>query len=190
MLSGINFVQNQLSAASGDFARTSDSWANQVRILKLQIDSLKATIGQGLINLFTPIIKVVNTLIGKLATLANAFKAFTELITGKKSQGSSAGGQIAEMGAAAVSAGSGMEGAAASADDLAGSSKKAGQAARKAAKEMRALMGFDQINRLDDGPEDGNSDFTGGSGAGNTGIGGSTVDFGSLSRGRDNNRPG
>lgn len=177
------FVQNQLSAASGDFARTSDSWANQVRILKLQIDSLKATIGQGLINLFTPIIKVVNTLIGKMAILANAFKAFTELITEKKSQGSSAGGQIAEMGSAAVGAGDGMEGAAASADNLAGSSKKAGQAARKAAKEMRALMGFDQINRLDDGPEDGNSDFTGGSGAGNTGIGGSAVDFGSLSRG-------
>lgn len=80
------FVQSQLSAASGDFARTSDSWANQVRILKLQLDSLKATIGQGLINLFTPIIKVVNTLIGKLATLANAFKAFTELITGKKTE--------------------------------------------------------------------------------------------------------
>lgn len=177
------FVQNQLSAASGDFARTSDSWANQVRILKLQIDSLKATIGQGLINLFTPIIKVVNTLIGKLATLANAFKAFTELITGKKSQGSSAGGQIAEMGSAAVSAGSGMEGAATSADNLAGSSKKAGQAARKAAKEMRALMGFDQINRLDDSSEDSNSDSLGASGAGNTGIGGNTVDFGSLSRG-------
>ena len=78
------FIQDQLSAASGDFARTSGSWANQIRILKLQIDSLKATIGQGLINLFTPIIKVVNTLIGKLTTLANAFKAFTELITGKK----------------------------------------------------------------------------------------------------------
>lgn len=50
------FVQQQLSAASGDFARTSGSWANQVRVLKLQIDSLKASIGQGLINLFTPII--------------------------------------------------------------------------------------------------------------------------------------
>lgn len=177
------FVQNQLSAASGDFARTSGSWANQVRILKLQIDSLKATIGQGLINLFTPIIKVVNTVIGKLATLANAFKAFTELITGKKSQGSSAGGQIAEMGSAAVSAGSGMEGAAASADDLAGSSKKAGQAARKAAKEMRALMGFDQINRLDDSSEDNDSDSLGTSGAENTGISGNAVDFGSLSQG-------
>lgn len=177
------FVQNQLSAASGDFARTSGSWANQVRILKLQIDSLKATIGQGLINLFTPIIKVVNTVIGKLATLANAFKAFTELITGKKSQGSSAGRQIAEMGSAAVSTGSGMEGAAASADDLAGSSKKAGQAARKAAKEMRALMGFDQINRLDDSSEDNDSDSLGTSGAENTGISGNTVDFGSLSQG-------
>lgn len=180
------FVQNQLSAASGDFARTSGSWANQVRILKLQIDSLKATIGQGLINLFTPIIKVVNTVIGKLATLANAFKAFTELITGKKSQGSSAGGQIAEMGSAAVSAGSGMEGAAASADDLAGSSKKAGQAARKAAKEMRALMGFDQINRLDDNSSsdtgDTSSPSTGGSAG--AGIGGSSVDFGSLAQGK------
>lgn len=177
------FVQNQLSAASGDFARTSGSWANQVRILKLQLDSLKATIGQGLINLFTPIIKVVNTLIGKLATLANAFKAFTELITGKKSQGSSAGGQIAEIGSAAVSAEAGMEGAAASADNLTGSSKKAGQAARKAAKEMRALMGFDQINRLDDNSSNDTGDTSLPSTGGSSGIGGSAVDFGNLAQG-------
>lgn len=43
------FVQQQLSATSGDFIRTSDSWANQVRILKLQIDSLKATLDRGLL---------------------------------------------------------------------------------------------------------------------------------------------
>ena len=30
------FVQKQLSAASGDFIRTSDSWANQVRVMQLQ----------------------------------------------------------------------------------------------------------------------------------------------------------
>ena len=70
-----SFVQNQLAAAQGDFARTSGSWANQVRILTLQFDSLKATIGQGLINLFTPVIRVINTVIGKLITLANAFKS-------------------------------------------------------------------------------------------------------------------
>ncbi len=68
------FVQDQLSAATGDFARTSGSWANQVRIMKLQMESFMATIGQGLINLFTPAIKTINTLLGKLATLANALK--------------------------------------------------------------------------------------------------------------------
>ena len=77
------FVQDQLSLASGDFIRTSDGWANQVRVLQLQFDSLKATIGQGLINVLTPVIKVINTIIGKLMSLANAFKAFTEMITGK-----------------------------------------------------------------------------------------------------------
>lgn len=177
------FVQNQLSAASGDFARTSDSWANQVRILKLQIDSLKATIGQGLINLFTPIIKVVNTLIGKLATLANAFKAFTELITGKKSGDSSAGSQIADMGTAAANASTGMESASTAADNMASSNNGVAKSAKKAAKEMRALMGFDQINRLDDSSEDSGSDSSEPSGGGNAGAGGSAVDFGSLSQG-------
>lgn len=81
------FVQKQLSTASGDFIRTSDSWVNQVRVMQLQIQSLKATVGQGLINIFTPVIKVINILLAKLATVANAFKSFTELITGNKSSG-------------------------------------------------------------------------------------------------------
>ena len=83
----LKFVTEQLSAASGDFARTSGSWANQVRVMQLQLQSLKATVGQGLINIFTPVIKVINTLLAKLATVANAFKSFTELITGNKSSG-------------------------------------------------------------------------------------------------------
>lgn len=177
-----SFVQKQLSAASGDFARTSGSWANQVRILKLQFDSLKATIGQGLINLFTPIIKAVNTLIGKLATLANAFKSFTELITGNKSSGTS---QIASTGAAAADAGAGMEDASQSADNMADSTKKAGSAAKKAAKEMRSLMGFDQIQKLDS-PSDAESDSDSGTagGTGNPGVNlGDAVDFGKLAEG-------
>ena len=159
------FVQNQLSAATGDFARTSDSWANQVRILSLQFDSLKATIGQGLINVFLPIIKVINTVIAKLMTLANAFKAFTELLTGKKSAGS----QVASTGAAAEES---LSGAAGAADNLAGATTGAGKAAKKAAKEMKALMGFDKINKLDD-----NSDSD--SGSSGSGAGGGGVDFGS-----------
>ena len=91
------FVQKQLTLAQGDFARTSDGWANQVRILKLQMDSIMATVGQGLINLLTPVIKLINTAISKLATLANAFKSLTELLTGNKS---SPGEGITEIGRA------------------------------------------------------------------------------------------
>lgn len=165
------FVSEQLSAAQGDFSRTSDSWANQVRILKLQFDSFKASIGQGLINVFTPVIKVVNLLIGKLVTLANAFKSFTELLTGNKSSGAS---QISSMGDAATSAGNGMDDAAQSADNMTDSTNKAGNAAKETAKAMRSLMGFDKINKLDSKTDSSSS---------TTGSGTPSTDFGSLAQG-------
>ncbi len=181
------FVQQQLSAAQGDFARTSDSWANQTRIMALQLQSIMATIGQGLINLFTPVIKIVNTVLGKIATLANAFKAFTELITGKKSSGSSSvAAPVSELASAADTASSGLSGTSGAADSLADSTKGVGSAAKKAAKEMRALMGFDQIQRLDsqtDTSGGGSSGGSGGSGGVGGGALGSAVDFGSLAEG-------
>ncbi len=147
------FVQDQLSASSGDFIRTSDSWANQVRILKLQFDSLKATIGQGLINVLTPVIKVINTIIGKLMSLANAFRSFTELITGKKSSG----------GSASVAA-AGMDNVAASADNAGAAMGGAGSAAKKAAKDIAtATTGIDELNILN--PDSGSE----GSGSGGSG---------------------
>ncbi len=170
------FVQDQLSLASGDFARTSDSWANQVRILTLQFDSLKATIGQGFINLFTPILKGINAVVGKLALLANAFKAFTELITGKKATGG-----VSEMAAAAEE---GLGGAAGAAENLASGASGVGKAAKKAAKEVRALMGFDKIQKIDEPSSEG-SGGSGGSG-GSPGTGGvdvGAVDFGGLAQG-------
>lgn len=186
------FVQQQLSAASGDFARTSGSWANQVRVLKLQIDSLKASIGQGLINLFTPIIQAVNNLLGKLVTLANAFKAFTELITGNKNSGSAGGGsaQIAAAGTAATDASTGLQNAADAANDTTSAVKKTGNAAQKAAKQMRSLMGFDKITKLSDTSSDTSSgDSDSGSTPKSTGTSGgslgSPVDFGSLATGED-----
>ncbi len=84
------FVQEQLSTASGDFIRTSDGWANQVRVLKLQFDSLKATIGQGLINVLTPVLQLINSLIPKVQALANSFKTLTEELTGKKGESQAA----------------------------------------------------------------------------------------------------
>ena len=182
------FVQDQLSAATGDFARTSGSWANQVRIMKLQMESFMATVGQGLINLFTPALKMINALIGKLATLANAFKSFTELITGQKSSGTSQiAAPVADLTDTADEAESGLDSAAGAADNLNSSTKKAGDAAQKAAKKMKSLMGFDKINRLD-APAASTSDTS----SGNTGTGsgagqqlGQNVDFGNLAQGED-----
>lgn len=145
------FVQDQLTLASGDFVRTADGWANQVRILKLQFDSLKATIGQGLINVLTPVIKVINTIIGKLMSLANAFKAFTNLISGKNGSG----------GGASVAA-AGMEAVAESADNAGAAMGGAGGAAKKAAKDIKgATTGIDELNIIQ--PPDSGS---GGGGAG------------------------
>lgn len=177
------FVQDQLSAAQGDFLRTSDSWANQVKILKLQMQSFMATIGQGLINLFTPVIKVINIVLGKLATLANAFKSFTELITGKKSSGTDSG--IAATAEAAGTANEGLEGAADSASNLANNTSKAGQAAQKTAKQMKALMGFDKINKADSQESTSAGTDSATPSSGSTGTLGSGVDFGNLAKGDD-----
>jgi phage-related protein len=175
------FVQDQLSAAQGDFARTSDSWANQCRILSLQLQSLMATIGQGLINLFAPVIKVINTVIGKLATLANAFKSFTELITGNKSSGTDS--EVSAIAGAAGDATEGLDSASDSASNLAGNTDKVGQAAQNAAKKMKALMGFDKINKLDSQSDTTSSGSSPSSSTGGAGALGNAVDFGSLAKG-------
>lgn len=153
------FVQEQLAGATGDFARTSGGWANQVRILSLQFDSLKASIGQGLINLFTPIIKVINTLVGKLMLLAGVFKSFTEMITGTKSSDMAA--DMENTAQAAGNAASAVEGVG---DAAAASAKKA----------KRAIAGFDNLQTLDKQEEGG------GQGAS---AGGASMDFGSLDTG-------
>lgn len=79
------FVQDQLANATGDFARTQDSWANQTRILQLRLDSLKATLGQGLINVFSPLLKNLNSFIEKLDVATEKFKSFTEQVFGYSS---------------------------------------------------------------------------------------------------------
>jgi phage-related protein len=142
------FVQKQLSAASGDFIRTSDSWANQVRVMQLQLQSLKVTVGQGLINIFTPVLKVINILLGKLATLANAFKSFTELITGKKSSGQTGASGAGLAGTDAIADTADQYGEAAdNAEKLAGATNDTADATKKATKAAKGYLSpLDEIN--------------------------------------------
>ena len=169
-----SFVQKQLAAAQGDFSRTSGGWANQIRILNLQLDSLKANIGQGLINLLTPVLKLINALLGKLTALASAFKSFTELITGNKASESNLSGLKSDTEQIA----SGLDSATNAAGNLGSTTAAVGNAAKKAAKEMKSLMGFDEINKLSEKTEDSSAGITDG-GAGLS-IPATTVDFGSV----------
>lgn len=142
------FVQKQLSVASGDFIRTSGSWANQVRVMQLQLQSLKATVGQGLINLFTPVLRVINILLGKLATLANAFKLFTELITGKKSSGQTGASGAGLAGTDAIADTADQYGNAAdNAEKLADATSDTADATKKATKAAKGYLSpLDEIN--------------------------------------------
>lgn len=185
------FVQEQLSAASGDFIRTSDSWANQVRVMQLQLQSLKATVGQGLINIFTPVLKVINILLGKLATLANAFKSFTELITGKKSSGQTSGSGAGLAGTGAIADTADQYGQAAdNAEKLADATNDNAKATKKANKETKNyLSSLDEVHKASSTGSSASSTPSG-SGSGGTGSGGGglpssvgSVDYGSLAEG-------
>lgn len=157
------FVQQQLALAQGDFARTSDSWANQVRILKLQFDSLRASLGQGFIAALTPVIKVINTVMGKLVQLANIFSTFMKRLFGVKSDKNSGIGAVA----------SDVSGATTGMDNLGASTARVGSAAKKTAKELKGLMGIDEINTIGSSGSDGGdsgSSTGGGSGIGDIGM--------------------
>lgn len=184
------FVQKQLSAASGDFIRTSDSWANQVRVMQLQLQSLKATVGQGLINIFTPVLKVINILLVKLATLANAFKSFTELITGKKSSGQTSGSGTGLTGTDAIADTADAYGDAAdNAEKLADANKDNATATKKAQKEAENYLStLDEISKVS-ATSDGSAStpsVSSGSGTG-SGLSGAAanVDYGSLAEGEN-----
>lgn len=185
------FVQKQLSAASGDFIRTSDSWANQVRVMQLQLQSLKATVGQGLINIFTPVLKLINVLLGKLATLANAFKSFTELITGKKSSGQTSGGGAGLGGSDAIADTADAYGQAAdNAGKLADSTEDVADATKDAAKAAKGYLSpLDEINRYSTQDTSSTASKTPSSGTGSGGNSGGlagavgNVDYGKVAEG-------
>lgn len=151
------FVQDQLATASGDFARTQDGWANQTRVLSLQIDSLKANIGQGLINVLSPVLVLINKLIAKFVKLGEVFKSFTEKLTGNKSSDD---------------AGSSMQAVAEGADTAAENVEAVGDAAEKSAKKAKkSVMGFDQFNKISEEDSDSSPGSSGAANITNNSLG-------------------
>ena len=151
-----NFVLNQLSLANGDFARTSSSWANQTRILSMQWQELMSIIGQGLIQVLTPVVRVLNQIVAALINMANTLSAVLSSIFG------GANTQFQQTQEAVGGVSSGIEESVENQDALTDATKATNKEQKK------TLAGFDEINKLSD-----SSNAVGGSAGGGveTGIG-------------------
>lgn len=74
----LEYTLDALSAAQGDFAKTSDSWANQTKILSENWNSFSASVGEGLINVLTPAVQFLNdTVMPLLQGIADRFSEMT-----------------------------------------------------------------------------------------------------------------
>lgn len=159
------YVLAHTTAAQGDFQRTSQNWANQLRILKENLQMLGSTLGGVVINAFKPLLVWLNAFVGRVVSVVETIANALGKIFGWTIQSTSAG-----------VGGDDIEGAADAFDDVAGGADDAAGSigkANKAAKEFKAtVLGFDELNKLNGNttPDTG----TGGSGGSGGGGGGGT----------------
>lgn len=120
--------------------------------------------GQAFINILSPVVKWLNTVISKLQIAANAFKSFIEQVTGN-TDSSNATASIANN----------LAGATDGANSLTDGLDDAVDSAKEVVKEVSRLQGFDEINLLskssdsnDDSPID--MDISSIGNSGNEGI--------------------
>ena len=141
-----NFVLDSLNLASGDFVKTQDSWANQTRILSMQMQALGANVGQILTTVLLPAVKTLNEIVANLVSATSIISAAISSIFGVQISQNS---QIASTAAEAAEA----------ENNLAAGISNAAKAAKK------SLSGFDELNILqsDSGGGSGGGGSTGGS---------------------------
>lgn len=143
-----NYVMSQTALAQGDFAKTSDSWANQTRILSEQWKEFGATIGTVLMNVLLPAVKAINSLLSQLIALAQgAARALSEAF----------GFELSNSADEAQSIVKSTSQAADNYSDIADNAQQTQEA------QEGSLASFDQMNKLND---ESKSDSTGVSGAG------------------------
>lgn len=161
-------IMSQVSWAHGDLAKTAASPANQIRILKSQMQTAAQAIGNVFLPMLQAIIPVAVAVVKAVATLANLLAKVT------------GGTAIANMG---FGDGGAYEGTAAAADDAAdaignagnaagGAGNKAGKAAKQVEELKRQLMGFDEINKFNETSSGSGSGSGGSGGGGGGGAGG------------------
>ena len=162
-----NYVTKQLSLASGDFARTQDSWANQTRILSMQWQEFMSVIGTALTTILTPLVKMLNSLLQYLIAIGERINSFVSDVFGITSQGSAAANTATNIQDATA-------GAAENQNDLT-------DAVKETAKEQKkAVAGFDEIEKLTNSAQEAASETSSDIGVGGGIVGGGSKPVGNT----------
>lgn len=175
------YVLAHTTNITGDFARTADTWHNQITMLKENFKALGAVVGGGLINAFKPFIKALNAVLQKVISFAEMVTNALGSIFGWKyeaSKGAGISGLADDIGSAYDSM-----------DDLSDAAGSAGRNtgdvarnAKKAKKEIQqATRAFDELKVISKQSKDKKSGSGNkGSGSGGSGAGGGTGADGGL----------
>lgn len=115
-----SFVLDKLKLAQGDFQKTQDSWANQTRILSLNLQSLKANLGAVFIQALSPCLQMLNSFLEKLVEVSAKVKDFFGIETdyGLETAGETAQSAVEGIGDATSNATKEIEGGLSSLDDV------------------------------------------------------------------------
>lgn len=167
------YVLAHTTNITGDFARTADTWHNQITMLKENFKALGAVVGSGLINAFKPFIKVLNAVLQKVISFAEMVTNALGSIFGWKYEASKGAG-ISGLADDIGSASDGM-------DDLSDAAGSAGKNtggiaknAKKAKKEIQqATRAFDELKVISKQSKDNTSGSGSGGSGGGSGSGGS-----------------
>lgn len=150
-----NYVMANTQAAQGDFAKTANTWANSVRVLKQEFQAWGSIIGSVVINALKPFVQALNKVMLKVIS-------FTRTVA--DALGAIFGWTIEISGRGATA--DGMEDIAGGVGDIGDSADKSN---KKAQKLKKTLLSIDEIHALDDNSDSGSG---GGSGSGGSGGGG------------------
>lgn len=127
------YVLANTTAAQGDFAKTANTWANQIRILKQQFEQLASIVGTAFVNMLKPVVQSLNKAMAKVIEFAQTVVNALGKIFGWKLEINTKG--IADDF-------SGIE------DEIGGIADGIDDAASAAKKFNKQLQGFDALNNL------------------------------------------
>lgn len=150
-----NYVMANTQAAQGDFAKTANTWANSVRVLKQEFQAWGSIIGSVIINALKPFVQALSKVMLKVIS-------FTRTVA--DALGAIFGWTIEISGRGATA--DGMEDIADGVGDIGDSADSSN---KKAQKLKKTLLSIDEIHALDDNSDSGSG---GGSGSGGSGGGG------------------